>query len=235
MMLADYYSRKNDLVSCRMLIDSIEAPADDKKFSTLVDIWKAVVARREKRFDDAREGLEALLKTLSKDEDWYSYFSAKVVLAMTHIDEGDLADAKAILAEVKEMFEGRHFKSVQVQLGELDALLREKNGLGTIKFQQGETECLFIYANKTIPLKNKSPAERLLLLLVKKRFLDKAIIVKNLYDRQYNPELDDKLIYYHIHTLRKRLKAIGLPAEAIANEGNGYRLVPEVENVGGEL
>jgi tetratricopeptide (TPR) repeat protein len=235
MMLADYYSRKNDMLACRMLIDSIEVPAEDKTLGVLVEIWRAVIARREKKLSEAKATLETLLAGLTPDVDWYSFFSAKVILAMTYIDEGDIKKAKAIVAEVKAMFEGRHFKSVQVQLDSLDALLKEKTGLGTLKFEQVDDECTFTYANKTLQLKNNSPAERLLLLLVKKKFLDKAIIVKNLYDRQYNAELDDKLIYYHIHTLRKRLKDIGLPAEAIANEGNGYRLVPEVETVGGDL
>jgi DNA-binding winged helix-turn-helix (wHTH) protein len=72
-------------------------------------------------------------------------------------------------------------------------------------------------------------------LLAKKRVIDKAHIVKALYDRHYQGEQDDKLIYYHIHSLRKRLKDIGLGLDAIEIDSGGYRLVPRVERIGEEL
>jgi hypothetical protein len=235
MMLADYYDRKDDILACRMLIDSIEVPPEDVHTARLVEIWKALVERREEKYEASRSRLEAMLKTVTPDVDWYSYFSVNVGLAMTHLDEGNSKKAKAVITEVEKLFAGRRLKMVQTQLDAIHAKIREKNELGSIRFKNEDDEISFTYANKTLQLKKESPAEILLLLLVKKKFLDKAIIVKSLYDRQYIPDQDDKLIYYHIHTLRKRLKTIGLPAEAIASEENGYRLVPEVDNVRGEL
>lgn len=235
MMLADYYQRKGDNLACRMLIESIEDPGDDPQLGHLILIWKAVVARCDKDTRTAKLLLESLLQVVDPQTDWYAYFSAINVLAMVYIDEGDTKRAKSIIAEVKALFAGKRLKMLQVQIEALEELVQEKNALGKIRVQHRDDDCLFTYADKTLQLKNKSPAERLLLLLIKKRFLDKAIIVKNLYDRQYRAEQDDKLIYYHIHTLRKRLKSIGLPPEAIASEGNGYRLVPEVESLGGEM
>ena len=65
--------------------------------------------------------------------------------------------------------------------------------------------------------------------MIKKRVLDKAGIVRQLYDREYNGVEDDRLIYYHIHALRKRLRTIGIPGDAIATDEEGYRFVPMVE------
>jgi hypothetical protein len=46
---------------------------------------------------------------------------------------------------------------------------------------------------------------KLLNMLARKRYLDKAgIASRYLYDRPYNGLRDDKRIYYHIHSLRKR-------------------------------
>src|SRR5207244_3292169 len=106
--------------------------------------------------------------------DWYVYFSAQIIVAMICIEQSRLAEAKTIVDEVRGLFAGRHFKSVQVQLEMLDKLMNEKSGLGIIRFQPEEN--VFTYANKSVQLKAKSPSEKLLLLLVKKRYLDKAII-----------------------------------------------------------
>ncbi len=235
MMLADYYLNKDDLLSCRMLIDSIEVPSGDAIVDRLVAIWKAVVLRREKKLEAARDTILALLETFTLDDDWYSYFSAKLVLGMIFIEMADMDRARAIVAEVRQLFDGKRLKMVQYQLEQLEALLAEKTGLGKIRLVANEDGNVCTYANKSLPLSGKSPSERLLLLLIKRGFLDKAIIVKSLYDRHYDPEHDDKLIYYHVHALRKRLRSIGLPPEAIESEGSGYRLLPEVEWVQGEL
>lgn len=232
MMLADYYLQKNDLGACRRLIESIDS-TPDRSTALLVDIWKALVCRRERNYAEARRRLDDVLAQVKPDTDWYVYFSAQLIVAMLLIEQKQRDEAKAVVDEVRGVFAGRHFKSVQIQLEALEKLMEEKNGLGTIRFCP--TENRFNYDNRRVQLKNKSPSEKLLVLLFKKRFIDKPLIVKNLYGRHYGGGQDDKLIYYHIHTLRKRLKALGLPADAIASEGNGYRLVPEVEMVEGEL
>src|SRR5262249_53424184 len=161
--LADYYLKRNDVVACRMLIDSIDVPAGDALMTRLVTIWKAVSARREKRLADARRILEKLLGELDVEEDWYSYFSAKVVLAMVYIDENDMTRARGTVAEVRELFDGRRLKLVSHQLEMLEDLIKEKSGPGRVRFVVGESESRFVYAEKTLLLKNKSPAEKLLL------------------------------------------------------------------------
>ena len=174
---------------------------------------------REGKYEEALLQLRALTQDLCVESDWYVYFSAQLNIAMVLVEQGKDVEARSLITEVKKIFEGRPFKSAQIQLAALEKQLEETNQLGIIRFSPKAG--VFTYANKSLRLTNKTPVEKLLLLLLKRGFLDKALIVKNLYDRQYGGERDDKLIYYHIHSLRKRLKALGLPADAITNEENG--------------
>jgi len=233
MMLANYYSVKGDLAACHAIIHSIQT--EDPSLLALVDIWKAYVARMEGRFEQSRALLETLLETLSPQKDWYAFFSAKVILSLTLLDLKKTAEVRATILEIKNLFAGRHFKSVQHQLKELEEMLQKEETLGSVYFTPGLNESRFSYRDKTLAIKNKDPRDRLLVLLLKKRFLEKSMIVKALYQRPYQGEVDDKLIYYHIHALRKRLKTIGLSGEAICNEGSGYRWVPDVEILEGDI
>lgn len=231
MMLADYYSNRGDVAACRSIVDSIET--DDPGLKTLVQIWKSYVLRHEKRIAEAIECLQALLKHLTPESNWYAFFSAKIMIGRAFIESQRWEEARAVILEVQQLFGDRSFKTVMYQLGGLEEDLQRETSLGDVSLSIGLKESIFSYKNRTLFIGHEAPLDRLLVLFVKKRFLDKAGIVKGLFQRQYQAG-DDKLIYYHIHSLRKRLKAIGLPAEAIANEGHGYRWVPEVKLVEGE-
>jgi tetratricopeptide (TPR) repeat protein len=234
MNLAVYYDQvHDDVAACRSLIDSIE-DTSDPDFAVLVEIWKGKLLRDEKKFAEGEQLLSQLVQRLDPKANWYSYFAAKNNLALLFICLGETKKAKDILAELTALIRGRHFKCISVQLAELQRLLTSEGKTSVIRVICGETENTIEYENKTLSLNGKSPSDKLLLQLAKKRFLDKAFIVKSLYSRTYDAGRDSKLIYYHIHSLRKRLKTLGLPGTAIANEGEGYRLVPEVETIEGE-
>jgi len=232
MMLADYYNRKSDFVACRLLVESIQEP-QDPTLRLLLEIWRSVVLRNEKKLPEAETKLEKIFSQVSAKTNWYVYFSAKVVLSMVLMDKGEKSKAKMIADELRSLFQGRHFKSVSLQMAELEKHLCEDSPLGPVRFIAGDGECTFVYQSKVLVLKRKTPSEKLLSLLIQKRFIDKTNIVKNLFAREYNGEQDDKLIYYHVHTLRKRLKSVGLPPGAILNEKDGYRWLPRVEALGG--
>ena len=231
MFLANYYDRvKNDVATCRTLIDSI-SDVSDPALKPLVEIWKAKILRDEKSYPEAEKTYLAVLQGLDSKKDWYPYFCAKVGLAHLYLATLDRDRACDVIHEVKTLFEGRHFKSIQVQLRSLEAKLGAKDTLGILKLHSDEKSSVVSYEKRTTTLKGNSPAQKLLLLLAKDKFLEKPEIVKQLYGRQYAPNEDDKLIYYHIHVLRKRLRAIGVPNHAIESRANGYELVPEVETL----
>ncbi len=233
MLLADYYMMKDDVASAHLIVNSIET--SDLTTCTLVAIWKNFIAYREGKNDLAEQGLNEMFKNLTAEQDWYGFFSGKVIQALNYLDQKKLSQVKEILTEIRQLFSGRHFRTVQEQLQRLEGLLQKEETLGSVYITSGLNESTVAYRDKSFSLQNKDPRDKLLLLLLKKRFLEKSMIVKALYQRTYQGEVDDKLIYYHIHALRKRLKAVGLPSEAILNEENGYRWVPEVEIREGDL
>jgi tetratricopeptide (TPR) repeat protein len=234
MNLAVYYDQvHDDVAACRSLIDSIE-DTSDPDFSVLVEIWKGKLLRDEKKFAEGEVLLAKLVERLDPAVNWYSYFAAKNNLALVYICLGEMDKARRILGELTTLVRGRHFKCIAVQLAELQRLLKFDGKSSLIRVICGETESTIEYESKTLSLNGKTPSDKLLLQLAKKGFLEKTFIVKSLYSRAYDAERDNKLIYYHIHSLRKRLKTLGLPGTAITNEAEGYRLIPEVETVEGE-
>jgi hypothetical protein len=229
MMLAHYYDWKsNDTAACRRLIDSIPEP-EDGSVRLLWMIWQAKILRDEKKFDDAEKILTQVLAAATPQADWYAHYSAKVVLAILYLKRDDLVNAGRVVAEVRELFAGRNFKSLRVQMDELERQLREKSTVGIVQFTSGPDGSVFSYQNRELKLKPSSPAEKLLTLMIKRKSLDKAGIVRQLYEREYNGVVDDRLIYYHIHALRKRLQSIGIPGDAIVTDEDGYRFIPKVE------
>ncbi len=231
MMLAHYYDWKNsDTAACRQLIDSIEEP-EDPSVRLLWKIWQAKILRDEKKFEDAERLLKLVLDSATPEADWYAHYSAKVVLAILYLKRDDLENASRVVSEVRRLFDGKNFKSLRIQMEELEKQLREKSSVGVVQFTPREDGAVFSYQNRELKLKPHSPAEKLLTLMIRRRVLDKEGIVRQLYDRDYNGLEDDRLIYYHIHALRKRLQTIGIPGEAIATDEEGYRFVPKVETV----
>jgi len=228
MFLANYYDRyQDDLAACRLIIDSI-GPVEDPSLRVLVDIWRAKLLRDEQRYSEAEALLVTILADLDVTRDWYAYYTAQIVRAILCLRQGRMEEAAGVIETVRRDFQGRPFRSLQIQLDALDKQLEKESSLDCIELIPGDRTSTFVYSSRRLTLKKKSPAEKLLTVLARKRYLDKAGIARNLYDRPYDGVRDDKRIYYHIHSLRKRLRQIGLPADAITNEGAGYRLVPKV-------
>lgn len=230
MFLANYFDRKGDEAACRRCIESIQN-VEDPKLKPLVEIWHAVLLAKEGKFAEAEKRYDKLLSQLDPQRDWYAYASAKLGLAVLFLKMKDSDRSAGVVNEVRKLFEGRHFKSIQVQLRALESQMDGREGLRTLYLSNADTDLQVTYDNRSVLFRSDSPAEKLLQLLVQKKFLDKESIVKSIYGRQYNGEQDDKLIYYHVHVLRKRLKEIGVPAGAITSESSGYRFLPEVRNL----
>jgi tetratricopeptide (TPR) repeat protein len=233
LLLVACYNRANDYDSCREVLDSIPMGID-VAIDPLVKIWKAKLLINEQKLNEAEPLLTEIFNSLSRQQDWYPYTSARLLLGQLYVHQKKIGPAKEIRAEVRRMFDGKHFRSIQLQLNGLEELLKEPSNLTTIQLVRRDGEPGVAYSDKFISLKGRGTTKKLLLLLSGKKTVDKVSIVKNLYHRQYDGEKDDKLIYYQIHSLRKCLKSIGLTSQAIVNESEGYRLVPEVDVKGGE-
>ncbi len=127
MWLADYYEEHDDLASCKCLIDSI-APGDDKHMMLLVEIWKAYILKRQGSVLAAYERLKQVENKIDVKEDWYGYFCAKDLLVSCLISLGNIPEANAQFSQLHQMFEGRHFRTIQRQLNAIQSEL-SKRGL----------------------------------------------------------------------------------------------------------
>ncbi len=234
MWLAHYYHVvRHDLGATRQLIFSIkECSATDKVF---VDIWKGVILLDEKDFINAERQFINVIETVTLEQNWYAVFSAKVNLALTYVDQGMPERATLLISEVRTLFAEKNCKSVARFIEGLEKQIAEGSKPGPMTLRCLDGEKTLSYEKKSLALNTKVPSDKLLLALAKKGYLDKAFIVKTLYARPYDAKRDDKLIYYHIHTVRKRLGEMGVPSEAILSEDGGYRLVSEVETFEEEL
>ncbi len=235
MMLADYYLRKDDLFSCRTAIESI-GPVEDPQLSPLIEIWRAVILRRESKLQEAKDIVVRVILSIDCKREWYAYFSAMNLLAMIHVDTGDLPRAEIAVGELEKLFERGKFQTIRTQIEALQTLIQEKKGSGPVQLVKRDTDFYEVFhKNQSLRLNPKVTQDRLLLTLLKKGFLEKAFIVKGIYGREYLAEKDDKLIYYHVHILRKRLRILGLPAEVLVSEKDGYRWATPVESSVEEL
>jgi len=232
MRLAWIYDEQGDRPSCRQIIESISEPLDEQN-RYLLDIWRAKVRRDANNFNEAERLLLQVLAQVNVDSNWYAYFSAKMVLANLYLKRGEVEKSRPIAVELKSLFSNRRFKSAAIMIKELENNLSENHARESIRVTESRDGSSLTFSNKTLRFKTDTSLERLILLLAKKGFLNKPAIVRALYSRQYEAERDDKLIHYHIHSLRKRLMEIGLPSKVIASVGDGYKLTPSVEFGGG--
>lgn len=227
LMLANYYDEKNDVGTCRQILDSIkEVPDNDTRL--LVEIWRAKVLRDEDRLPESEKRLQDLIASLELPRDWYACFSAQLILANLYLRQKKFQEAEVLIVKIRETFENKRFKMMSVQLAGLEKKIAEARHPSELQLKLNDEDATLSYENKNLVLRIDTPSDKLLMLLAKKGFLDKAFIVKNLFQKSYNGESDDKLIYHAVHQARKRLQSVGIPKDAVESIDNGYRFVPKV-------
>jgi len=231
LMLADYYdSVKDDTGTCRQIVDSI-TDVEEPDLRILVDIWRAKILRDESHFGAAEKKMKEILSSLILPQNWYACYSVQLVLADLYLRTKRFQEAETLIASVRAIFENKRFKSMGNQLLALEKRIAEARQPSELFLKLGEIESSLGYDSKSIILDADSAPDKFLMLLAKKGFLDKAFIVKNLFQKSYNGEQDDKLIYHAVHQARKRLQSVGIPKDAVESVENGYRFVPRVKIV----
>ncbi|MCB9254683.1 MAG: helix-turn-helix domain-containing protein [Bdellovibrionaceae bacterium] len=234
MCLMRYYEIKKDYIACRLLLDSIP-PQPDAMTKTLLDIWRANILRYEGNLDASDAILNELRERVTFEANWYEYVYVRFIQAWVQLDRKNYVEASQIIEEVKLRVESKRSKTVNIILDELKAALAERTSIGHIEYYSDDSRAGYIvkYLGKSVHLKRSNPKEKLFMLFLKHRFLEKDVIVNTLCDREYVPKVDDRLIYSQIHSLRKQFKSLGLPKNVICSENNGYRLVPTVKRIRG--
>jgi hypothetical protein len=227
--LARYYEIfEKDVGAIRRVIDSIHE-VKDESLVPIVEIWRAYLPMLEKNYGESEEKLISILEKWSFEKHWYAHFSAKLILTLLYIDRKELDKAAPLLNELQVAFEGKKFRTITRQLETVTTAWNEATGMGKLILRKKDNVMTLVYQGKSMILNQRSMSDKLLLKLMEKNFLNKAFIAKNLFEKEYNAERDDKSIYYNIHLARKRLKDLGLPGEALVHDEMGYRLVPAIE------
>ena len=234
-MLANYYDTvKEDTPTVRLIIDSIDT-CEDPMLQLTLESWKAKVLGDEVRFMEAEAVYQVLLDRLSSTSTWYIYWYTLWDYARLKVMQNRLAEASELLERIKILIGDRCFKHLMHKISFLEARI-ERTPSSHVLYLSSENDGLTIsFVNRKMKLKRKSSFEKLLMLFDDNRCANKDDIVRSLYERDYAGEKDDKLIYYHIHCLRKKLKELGLPSQAIEISGAGYRLVPRLERMQEEV
>lgn len=229
MMLAYYYDwAKNDLVTCRAVIDTIEEP-EDSKTRTLWQIWRVKVLRDQGRLDEAQLELNKVFAGVSVETDWYGYFSAMVIQAGIKAAQGDRPGALKVVGEARERFGNKNLKTVNILMDQMEKRVNQRPEPPFMKLRQEERRSTLTFGRNRATFKRGTPAERVLDVLVRRGTATKKILVEVALDRTYGGSSDDKLVYHHIHSLREKLRDLKLPDDVLVLEGDGYRLQAKVQ------
>jgi tetratricopeptide (TPR) repeat protein len=224
MMLAHYYEwAKNDLVTCRAVIETIEEP-EDPKLHTLWLIWRAKILRDQSRFDEAQAELDRVLASVNMETDWYGYFSAAVIQAGILTGRGQRAEALKVVAKVRAIFEDRNLKTLKVLMDELEERVKKRPEPPTVRFRRDAKRSTLSHGRGAVAFKRGTPAESVLALLVQKGMASKQTLVEEALGRPYGGMRDDKLIYHHVHSLREKFRELKLPEDVLVLEEDGYHL-----------
>lgn len=230
LLLASYYSTyKDDYAACEAIVRSIAEP-QDLHLQRMLAIWRANLLRNRGDLNGAETMLRELMKSVSWEEDWYTVFSAQVILGILQMQQEKFDAAHALLAELRGRTQNLKLKCVARQLSALEQKLESASRLGSCTLNENNGALSFQYRSKNLRIKPNTSGGKLLLLFLKRKQLAKEEIIEAIYSRKYVGETDDALVYYQVHSLRKQLEKTGLPPEAIQTAAGGYIWRPEISN-----
>lgn len=221
MALANCYDiLDGDVAACTLIIDSLKEPADPY-LRDLYWIWKAKNLRDRERLDDAESILQRVLARVNPSYNWYAYFSAKIIQGGIYLQRGDFESLVNLVTEVRGYCEKNPLRTIRRQIESLADAIRGQVPNQELSYVQKGSVMALTYNGKSISLNGKVPWEKLLLLLMHKKVAPKEKIIEHLYERPYAGASDDKLIYSHIHSVKKCLKRLGIPGEPISRDRSG--------------
>lgn len=209
------------------LISHIDRPKDES-LSMFWETWQIKKLRLQNKPSEARKHILELLKQENILKEWYTAFILRVNLCGTYLDEKDIESAKLCFSEIVKLAEEKPLKTCLSKVEMLEKLIWAPNTLSPITVKHSKEGSVVSCSGRTIQLSQKNAAEKVLQLMLKKGFINKDMIVKTLYDREYSSDKDDKLIYYHMYGVRDLLNQVGLPRNSIENKDSVYKLTTEV-------
>lgn len=226
-----YDSISRDIATSRNLIFSIDH-VEDKSLGYLLETWKAKVFRDEGNFVEAEKVIQKLLQALTAEECWYSYFTAKIISIGLYRSWGKLDLARKLLVETKALAKEKPLRTVQRQLDAIQESFVDEKPVGPIIFKMSRNEPVITYFDHSLELDLSRPNERLAEFFLVRKKLTKEEIIEGLFQRGYNPETDDPIIYYQVHAVKKLFKKLGVVDPRLSKNGLHYEFSGEVELIG---
>jgi tetratricopeptide (TPR) repeat protein len=225
-----YDSLSNDIAAARKLIFSIQK-VEDKKLANLLETWKAKVFRDEGSFVEAENILNRFLVTVTPSQDWYSYFTAKIISIGLYREWNRTNVARQILVEVTQLSRDLPLRTVKRQLASLQESFSEQCPPPSLVLNVNAQNNTLTFCDSRLEFDESHPVDRLTKLLLLEKKLTKQAIIKILFDREYSPETDDGVIYYHIHRVKKILKKLGINNPKLSKKGLYYEYTGDVKLV----
>lgn len=225
-----YDSISKDIAAVRQLIFSIDN-VDDKSVRFLLETWKAKVLRDESNFVEAEKILITLLQDLKPEIDWYSYFTAKIISIGLYRDWGKTDVARQLLVETLNLAKEKPLRTVKRQLAAIQESFADQRANTPLVVKVGQSGEAISYMSASLDIDESKPFEKLTKLLLIQKKLTKDEIIQALFDREYQGESDDPVIYYHVHGVKKLLKKLGVTNPNLVKKGPYYEFNGEVQMV----
>lgn len=219
---------------CDSIISSIEVDGLDPYLIDLVSVWKAKNLRDAGKINEAERALGTFLATVKAHFHWHAYLSGKVILGGVYLRQERFDRLLSIIKEVRAYCDRYPLRTIKRQIDHLADQIKGRNEVPLI-WERRRSSSVLKYEGKILFLNGDKPWQKLLLSLIREKVLPKQEIIKRLYRRNYRSKKDDKLIYGQLHLLKKHLLKLGLSQKSVTKGSSGYRWVPEVSEVDGDL
>ncbi|NBT59985.1 hypothetical protein EBT16_14515 [bacterium] len=235
MLLAYCYDCEGDNVNaCRRIIDSIQE-SSDRPTALNLELWRIKILRDEGNLVLARQKIENFIKEIDVVRDWYAFFSAKIILGGLMALQGEKEEANHLLQETMEIADKSPFKTIKAQLKALEEKITATKPCPPILCEQGIQGWKLQCNQKSIELKHQTLPAKIFELFIKQERIEKSCLAKKVFHKNYEPDNDDNKIHYQIHSLRKLLQDLDFDRDPICFEEGGYRLVPKITVLEGEV
>ena len=235
LFLAYCYDYENaDVASCRQIIDSVP-DSEDRTTQLNIELWRIKVVRDEGNHHKAEASLRSFIGKIDPRRDWYAFFSARILLGGLFATTDRKEEAQILLEEMKKTVETSPFRTLKNQLLALEEKISVKPPLPELMCEQGIRAWRLSFKQRTIEIKHQTSAARLFEMFTKKNWIEKSQLAKRLLKKDYHPQEDDSKIHFQVHNLRKLLVELDCGMDPICFEEGGYRLVPSLKILEGEI
>jgi tetratricopeptide (TPR) repeat protein len=218
----------SDVASCRKIIDSISDSSDSEN-QIILELWRAKVLRDEGKLSEAEAKLSKVFQKVDSKNNWYAYFSATILLAGLYIMQDRKTEAARLVDVARQIVKNSPFRTVRAQLEALEKKIVGSPECPTIHCEKGISSLKVTYDKKTVELDLRTAVAKLIQLFTKADWVEKSLLSKALYKKEYVSTEDDSRIHSQIHTLRKFFIDLGLSVDPIHYERGGYRWLPKIE------